>query len=101
MQSQQGVAVVPILGYCFDPDSENGNGYIFQLRAKGEEFWEGPNRRFVLAVGAGGIATLGAYMSLAIWADSSSDWMALSLILQNLGTIAILWLLLQQGLSKS
>lgn len=32
---EQGVAVVPILGYCFDPDSENGNGYIFQQRAKG------------------------------------------------------------------
>ncbi|MEG4806126.1 hypothetical protein QUA82_00250 [Microcoleus sp. F8-D3] len=77
-----------------------GQAWDWQLlAAKGEEFWEGPNRRFVLAVGAGGIATLGAYVSLAIWADSSSPWMALSLILQNLGTIAILWLLLQQGLS--
>ncbi|MCZ0898739.1 hypothetical protein ON021_02310, partial [Microcoleus sp. HI-ES] len=45
------------------------------------------------------IATLGAYMSLAIWADSSSHWMALSLILQNLGTIAIAGLLLRQALS--
>ncbi|MEG4496199.1 hypothetical protein QUB05_26480 [Microcoleus sp. F10-C6] len=69
------------------------------LRSKGEQFWEGPNRRFVLAVGTGGIATLAAYMSLGIWADSSSHWMALSLILQNLGTIAIPWLLLRQGLS--
>ncbi|MEG4504988.1 hypothetical protein QUA81_20750 [Microcoleus sp. F6_B4] len=78
-----------------------GQAWDWQLlRAKGEEFWDGPNRRFVLAVGAGGIATLGAYMSLAIWADSSNHWMALSLILQNLGTIAILWLLLRQGLSQ-
>jgi hypothetical protein len=69
------------------------------LRAKAEEFWEGPNRRFVLAVGAGGIATLGAYLSLAIWADSESPWMALSLILQNFGTIAIAGLLLRQALS--
>ncbi|MEG4529381.1 hypothetical protein [Microcoleus sp. D2_18a_D3] len=77
-----------------------GQSWDWQLlRAKGEQFWEGPNRRFVLAVGTGGIATLGAYMSLAIWADSSSHWMALSLILQNLGTIAIPWLLLRQGLS--
>ncbi len=37
---EQGVAVVPILGYCFDPDSENGNGCIFQLRAKGEELYD-------------------------------------------------------------
>jgi len=77
-----------------------GQSWDWQLlRAKGEQFWEGPNRRFVLAVGTGGIATLGAYMSLAIWADSESPWMALSLILQNLGTLAIAGLLLRQGLS--
>ncbi|MEG4145243.1 hypothetical protein [Microcoleus sp. Pol12B5] len=77
-----------------------GQSWDWQLlRAKGKQFWDGPNRRFVLAVGTGGIATLGAYMSLAIWADSSSHWMALSLILQNLGTIAIAGLLLRQGLS--
>jgi hypothetical protein len=69
------------------------------LRSKAEQFWEGPNRRLVLAVGGGGIATLGAYMSLAIWADSQSHWMALSLILQNFGTIAIAGLLLRQALS--
>ncbi|MCC3427816.1 MAG: hypothetical protein JGK12_28860 [Microcoleus sp. PH2017_01_SCD_O_A] len=69
------------------------------LRSKAEQFWQSPNRRLVLAVGAGGIATLGAYMSLAIWADSESHWMALSLILQNFGTIAIAGLLLRQALS--
>lgn len=37
---KQGVAVVPILGYCFDPDSENGSGYIFELRAKGKELYD-------------------------------------------------------------
>ncbi|NQE35135.1 hypothetical protein [Microcoleus asticus] len=77
-----------------------GQAWDWQLlRSKAEQFWEGPNRRFVLAVGTGGIATLGAYMSLAIWADSESHWMALSLILQNLGTIAIAGLLLRQALS--
>ncbi len=69
------------------------------VRSNLEQFWDGPNRRFVLAVGTGGMATLGAYMSLAIWADSSSHWMALSVILQNLGTIAIAGLLLRQALS--
>ncbi|MEG3899722.1 MULTISPECIES: hypothetical protein [unclassified Microcoleus] len=69
------------------------------LRSNLEQFWDGPNRRFVLAVGTGGMATLGAYMSLAIWADSSSHWTALSLILQNFGTIAIAGLLLRQALS--
>ncbi|MDR0446737.1 MAG: hypothetical protein LBH17_06920, partial [Oscillospiraceae bacterium] len=37
---EQGVAVVPILGYCFEPESENGSGYIIQLRAKGEELYD-------------------------------------------------------------
>jgi len=37
---EQGVAAVPILGYCYDPGSENGNGYIFQPRAKGEELYD-------------------------------------------------------------
>ncbi len=71
------------------------------LRSQVEQFWESPNRPFVLAVGTGGVATLGAYMSLAIWADSESHWMALSLILQNFGTIAIALLLLRQALSRS
>ena len=69
------------------------------LRERIEQFWEGPNRRFVVAVGTGGIATLGAYMSLAIWTDSESHWMAASAILQNFGTIAIAGLLLRQALN--
>jgi len=69
------------------------------LRSQVEQFWDSPNRRFILAAGTGGIATLGAYMSWAIWADSSSPWMAASLILQNFGTIAIAGLLLRQALS--
>lgn len=36
----QGVAVVPILGYCYNPESKDGNGYIFQPRAKGEELYD-------------------------------------------------------------
>ena len=69
------------------------------IRSRVEQFWDGPNRRFVVAVGTGGIATLGAYMSLAIWADSESHWMAVSAILQNFGTIAIAGLLLRQALN--
>lgn len=69
------------------------------VRERIEQFSQSPNRRFVLAVGTGGIATFGAYMSLAIWADSSSHWMAASAILQNFGTIAIALLLLWQALN--
>jgi hypothetical protein len=37
---EQGVAVVPILGYSYDPDSRDGVGYIIQQRAKGEELYD-------------------------------------------------------------
>lgn len=37
---KQGIKVVPILGYCYDPNSDEGNGHIFQLRAKGEEIYD-------------------------------------------------------------
>lgn len=37
---EQGAGVVPILGYCVEPNSENGNGYIIQSRAKGEELYD-------------------------------------------------------------
>lgn len=37
---EQGVSVVPILGYSLDQDSKNGSGYLFQQRAKGEELYD-------------------------------------------------------------
>lgn len=37
---EQGVCVVPILGYFYDEKSENGAGYIFMQRAKGEELYD-------------------------------------------------------------
>ena len=35
-----GVSMVPILGYCYDPMSKNGDGFIFESRAKGEELYD-------------------------------------------------------------
>lgn len=72
-----------------------------QLRSNFQQFWHSPSRRLVLAVGSGGMATVGTYMSWAIWAESDSHWIALSAILQNFGTIAIIALLLRQILSYS
>jgi len=72
-----------------------------QLRSNFNQFWHSPSRRLLLAVGSGGSATVGTYMSFSIWADSSSHWIALSAILQNFGTIAIIALLVRQVLSHS
>lgn len=38
--NEQGVGVVPILGYCYDKESKDGNGYIFEQRARGEELYD-------------------------------------------------------------
>lgn len=36
----RGVHTVPILGYCYDPETADGNGYIFQQRATGHELYD-------------------------------------------------------------
>ncbi|MCU0541045.1 MAG: hypothetical protein MUE44_02515 [Oscillatoriaceae cyanobacterium Prado104] len=71
------------------------------LRSNLEQFWDGPNRRLVLASGSGALATVLAYMTLAIWADSESPWIACNAILQNLATIAIAVLLWCQPRGQS
>lgn len=35
-----GVAVVPILGYCMDENSADGDGFMFQQKAKGREMYD-------------------------------------------------------------
>ena len=35
-----GVAVTPILGYCLDENSADGEGFMFQQRAKGRELYD-------------------------------------------------------------
>ncbi|MGL5059610.1 MAG: hypothetical protein ACRC62_06475 [Microcoleus sp.] len=71
------------------------------LRSNLEQFWDRPNRRLVVASGSGAIATILAYMTLAIWADFESPWLAGNAILQNLGTIAIAVLLWRQAWRQS
>jgi len=40
---EQGVSVVPILGYRVDKDDEDGTGYVLQPRAKGSEMYDDEN----------------------------------------------------------
>ena len=37
---RNGVNVVPILGYCYDPDSRDGEGFLFMKRARGSELYD-------------------------------------------------------------
>ncbi len=38
--SRCGVSVVPILGYCYDPDSADGTGFLLEKRAKGQALFD-------------------------------------------------------------
>lgn len=38
---KKGVNVVPTFGYCYYEDSENGAEYIFQLKVKGKDLFDG------------------------------------------------------------
>ncbi|RCJ18491.1 armadillo-type fold-containing protein [Nostoc sp. ATCC 43529] len=69
----------------------------WQLRwSKIREFLNSPNRRLVLAVLSGGIATVSTYMAAAIWVDSHSKWIAAGAIAQGVGTLLTLILLVWQ-----
>jgi hypothetical protein len=69
----------------------------WQLRwSKIRKFLNSSNRRLVLAVISGGIATVSTYMAAAIWADSHSHWIAAGAIAQGVGTLLTLILLVWQ-----
>ncbi|MFN6517968.1 MAG: armadillo-type fold-containing protein [Nostoc sp. CreGUA01] len=69
----------------------------WELRwSKVREFLNSSNRRLVLAVLSGGIATVSTYMAAAIWVDSHSPWIAAGAIAQGVGTLLTLILLVWQ-----
>ena len=69
----------------------------WQLRwSKIRNFLNSSNRRLVLAVISGGIATVSTYMAAAIWVDSHSHWIAAGAIVQGVGTLLTLILLVWQ-----
>ncbi|MBN4005500.1 armadillo-type fold-containing protein [Nostoc sp. LPT] len=69
----------------------------WQLRwSKIRKFLNSSNRRLVLAVISGGIASVSTYMAAAIWVDSHSHWIATGAIVQAVGTLLTLILLVWQ-----
>ena len=40
---EAGINVVPVLGYCYEPESADGNGFLFMRRAKGAELYDDAN----------------------------------------------------------
>lgn len=56
----------------------------------------GSNRQLTLSVASGGMATLTTYLSVAVWMDSNSAWIAVGAILQGFATLATFSLLIWQ-----
>jgi hypothetical protein len=55
----------------------------------------------ILAVGCGLLSLIASYMTLLIWRDTNSFWLALAILLQGLGVLSVLglclWQLFKQG----
>lgn len=61
---------------------------------------DGWNQPFLVAVGAGAIATFTTYLAASVWADAESHWIASGAILQSMGTLTVLLLLITQMLNR-
>jgi hypothetical protein len=62
--------------------------------------WTGANRSMTLAIASGGIAAFSAYITTGIWFEAEQSWLALGVILQGFGTLAVLLLLTWQTLNQ-
>lgn len=76
--------------------SGNWQSYLVNLR----QLMTGANRQLALAVISGGFATLCSYLAIAIGSDTQSSWITFGILLQSLGTLAILGLLVWQILAQ-
>lgn len=73
--------------------------YKSDLHQRWSEFrqlLDSPNSRLAVSVCSGGVACVTTYIAIAIWADSSSHWIAAGAIVQGLATLLTLVLLVWQ-----
>jgi len=80
-------AAVMLLVYLMHDWKPSVNAVAFRKLLQG---W---NQPFMVAAGAGAIATFSTYLAAAIWAESDSVWIATGAILQGMGTLTGLGLL--------
>ena len=70
--------------------------YRSQLR----QLLSGSNRHVATSVIGGGMAAFSTYMAVSIWLETQQHWMATGIILQCLGTLAVLSLLVWQLIGR-
>lgn len=63
-------------------------------------FFQSRERRLIMAIAGGGLATLGTYLAASVWLNTENRWMATGIIFQGFGTISILGLLGWQLLTR-
>lgn len=60
----------------------------------------GQHRRWIWAVGSGGLTALGSYLAIAIWKATDNPWLALGVLLQGAIVTATLGLTLWQTVDR-
>ncbi len=78
-----------VMGLVYLLQKQNWQAWIDHLR----RWCAGPQRLLLLSVASGGLAMLGTYMTVSIWEDAHSLWLASSLILLGGGMLALLLVL--------
>jgi hypothetical protein len=71
----------------------------WQVPSLWRELWHPAQRSLTLAIFSGLIATGSTYLSLALWQETAG-WVAISMILQGMGTLAVLLLLSWQAIER-
>lgn len=92
LATSTGIAIMVLVYNLQDWDWE-------RLRSRWQQLFGGSNRQLSLAVASGGVAALSTYMTVAIWVDADSGWIAAGGILEGLATLAILGLLAWQAIA--
>ncbi|MEM9540163.1 MAG: ATP synthase subunit I [Cyanobacteria bacterium P01_E01_bin.42] len=57
------------------------------------QFFQSPQSRLTIAIGSGGLAAMGTYVAVSVWAHSANRWLAVSALLQGVATLLTLALL--------
>ncbi|HEY9697322.1 MAG TPA: hypothetical protein V6D10_08670 [Trichocoleus sp.] len=63
-------------------------------------WWKQTDRSLIVTVGSGVLTLFTTYLTLAIWHEAGSSWLAIGLILQGLGILGILAILLWQWIDQ-
>lgn len=65
-----------------------------------QAWWKQTDRALILTLGSGVLVLFMTYLSLAVWHEAGSSWLALGFLLQGFGILAVLAILLRQWIEQ-